>query len=151
VIATYDAEFRAVFDRKITGWAIDFMRRSHAEGKPFYHLPATQVHIPPIRPEYAGKTKRGNTADLLVQMDDFTGQILDALDELGSQATRSWCGRRTTGRIRTTGSPPATRIRLAASEGGFSGQWCGAYFTSLEGSNRAPCIIRWRPSSGRDK
>ena len=42
VIATYDADVRAVFDRKITGWAIDFMRRSHAKGKPFYaYLPYT--------------------------------------------------------------------------------------------------------------
>jgi arylsulfatase len=65
VIATYDAEFRALFDRKITGWATDFMRRSHAQGKPFYlYLPYTQVHIPTIPdPEYAGKTKRGNWAD----------------------------------------------------------------------------------------
>src|SRR5262245_37295985 len=29
-IAIYDAEFRAGFDRKITDWAIDFMKRSHA-------------------------------------------------------------------------------------------------------------------------
>ena len=28
VIATYDAEFRAGFDRKITDWAVDFMNRS---------------------------------------------------------------------------------------------------------------------------
>ena len=26
---------------------------------------------------------------------------------------------------------------------GFSGTWRGGYFTSLEGSNRAPCIVRW--------
>ena len=26
---------------------------------------------------------------------------------------------------------------------GFSGPWRGGLFTSLEGSNRAPCIIRW--------
>jgi arylsulfatase A-like enzyme len=36
VIATYDAEFRAGFDRKITDWAIDFMARSKRDGKPFY-------------------------------------------------------------------------------------------------------------------
>jgi arylsulfatase len=34
VIATYDAEFRAGFDRKITEWAVDFMRRSRRAGKP---------------------------------------------------------------------------------------------------------------------
>ena len=82
---TYDAEFRAGFDRKITEWACDFMTRSKEAGKPFYtYLPYTQVHIPPIPdPEYAGKTKRGNWADILTQMDDFTGMILDKLDELG--------------------------------------------------------------------
>ena len=85
VVATYDAEFRAGFDRKITGWATEFMRRSKEAGKPFYaYLPYTQVHIPPIPdPEYVGKTKRGNFADMLTQMDDFTGVILDKLDELG--------------------------------------------------------------------
>ena len=85
VVATYDAEFRAGFDRKITEWATDFMQRSKEAGKPFYvYLPYTQVHIPPIPdPEYAGKTKRGNWGDILTQMDDFTGVVLDKLDELG--------------------------------------------------------------------
>ena len=85
VVSIYDAEFRAGFDRKITEWACDFMTRSKEAGKPFYvYLPYTQVHIPPIPdPQYAGKTKRGNWADILTQMDDFTGTILDKLDELG--------------------------------------------------------------------
>ena len=49
VLATYDAEFRAGFDRKITEWATDFMQRSKEAGKPFYvYLPYTQIHIPPI-------------------------------------------------------------------------------------------------------
>lgn len=85
VIATYDAGFRAGFDRKITEWAIEFMSRAKDDGKPFYlYLPYTQVHIPPIPdPEYAGTTTRGNWADVLTRMDDFTGMILDKLDELG--------------------------------------------------------------------
>jgi arylsulfatase A-like enzyme len=85
VLATYDAEFRAGFDRKITEWATDFMQRSKEAGKPFYvYLPYTQVHNPPIPdPEYVGKTKRGNWADILTQMDDFTGVVLDKLEELG--------------------------------------------------------------------
>ena len=85
VVATYDAEFRAGFERQITGWATDFMRRSHQQGKPFYlYLPYTQTHIPTIPdPEYVGRTKRGNWADILTQMDDFTGQILDELHTLG--------------------------------------------------------------------
>jgi hypothetical protein len=102
VIATYDAEFRAGFDRMITSWAIDFMRRSRQQGKPFrLCLPYTQTHIPTIPdPEYAGKTKRGNWADILTQMDDFTGQILDELDVLGRPTTRAPPSRRPAGRRR---------------------------------------------------
>ncbi|HEY6274902.1 MAG TPA: sulfatase-like hydrolase/transferase, partial [Streptosporangiaceae bacterium] len=145
VIATYDAEFRAGFDRKITGWAIDFMRRSHQQDKPFYlYLPYTQTHIPPIPdPQYAGKTKRGNWGDLLTQMDDFTGQVLDELDALGlaDDTIVVWTsdnGAETTYRF-PAGDPDPFGGQWAS----FSGPWRGGLFTSLEGSNRTPCIIRW--------
>jgi arylsulfatase len=145
VLATYDAEFRAQFDRKITEWACDFITRAHADDTPFYvYLPYTQVHIPTIPdPEYAGKTKRGNWADLLTQMDDFTGMILDKLDELGiaDDTIVVWTS--------DNGSDPNFRMPAIDPDPaggqwkGFSGPWRGGYFTSLEGSNRAPCIVRW--------
>ena len=145
VVGTYDAEFRAGFDRKITDWAIDFMKRSHADGKPFYtYLPYTQTHIPTIPdPEFAGKTKRGNWADLLTQMDDFTGRILDALDELGiaDDTIVVWAsdnGADTTYREQAGDPDP-----FGGQWNGFSGPWRGGLFTSLEGSNRTPCLIRW--------
>ena len=109
------------------------------------YLPYTQVHIPPIPdPEYAGKTKRGNWADLLTQMDDFTGRILDTLDELGlaDDTIVVWAS--------DNGADPdlphaGQRIptRSAGSGTASPGPWRGGYFTSLEGSNRTPCIIRW--------
>ncbi|MFE1943928.1 sulfatase-like hydrolase/transferase [Streptomyces massasporeus] len=145
VIATYDTQFRAEFDRKITDWAIDFMHRSHDQGKPFYvYLPYTQVHVPPIPdPEYAGKTRRGSWADLLTQVDDFTGRILDACETLGlaDDTIVVW----------TSDNGPDSTWRMPASDpdplgglwSGFAGPWRGSLFTSLEGSNRTPCIIRW--------
>lgn len=144
-IATYDAEFRAGFDRKITEWAMDFMSRAQQDDKPFYmYLPYTQVHIPPIPdPEYAGKTKRGGMADLLTQMDGFTGMLLDKLAALGltDNTIVVWAS--------DNGGDPTYRFTamdpdpLGSQWNGFSGPWRGDYFTSLEGSNRAPCIIRW--------
>ena len=145
VIATYDAEFRAGFDRKITDWAIDFMRRSQGDGKPFYvYLPYTQTHLPMIPdPEYVSKTKRGNFADILTQMDDFTGRILDTLDELGvsDDTIVMW--------VSDNGADPNFRLPAGDPDPfgavwlGSSGPWRGGYFTTLEGSNRTPCIIRW--------
>ena len=153
VIATYDAEFRAGFDRKITEWAMDFMTRSKQLNMPFYmYLPYTQVHIPPIPdPEFAGKSKRGNWADLLAQMDDFTGMILDRLEELGlvEDTIVVWAS--------DNGADPNFRMPamdpdpVGGQWKGCSGPWRGGYFTSLEGSNRTPCIIRWpgRVPSGK--
>ena len=53
--------------------------------RPFYiYLPYAQVHDPSIPdPEYAVKPRRGNWADILTQIDGFTGTILDKLGELG--------------------------------------------------------------------
>src|SRR4029077_3398595 len=120
VVATYDAAFRAGFDRKITSWAIDFMPRSKEEGKPFYvYLPYTQVHIPTIPdPEFAGQTKRGNFADLLVQMDAFTGKILDTLDNLGlaDDTIVVWAS--------DNGGDPTFRMP-AADPDPLGGQWTG--------------------------
>jgi arylsulfatase len=145
VIATYDAEFRADFDRKITGWALDFMRRSHDEGKPFYvYLPFTQVHIPPIPDrEYAGKTKRGNMADLLVQLDDFTGRILDALDDMGVREDTIVVWASDNGADPDFRMPAGDPDPFGGQWHGFSGPWRGGYFTSPEGSNRAACLVRW--------
>jgi arylsulfatase len=145
VIGIYDAEFRARFDRKITGWAIDFMTRANEDGKPFYmYLPYTQVHIPPIPdPEFAHTTRRGNWADLLTQLDAFTGQILDALDELGLAEDTIVVWSSDNGGDPNFRMPAADPDPLGGQWEGFSGPWRGGYFTSLEGSNRAPCIIRW--------
>jgi arylsulfatase len=145
VIATYDAEFRAGFDRKITGWAMDFMSRSKQDGKPFYmYLPYTQVHIPTTPdPEYAGKTKRGNWPDLLTQVDDFTGMILDKLDELGLAEDTIVVWTSDNGADPNYRMPAMDPDPLGGQWNGFSGPWRGGYFTSLEGSNRVPCIIRW--------
>ena len=145
VIATYDAQFRAGFDRRITEWAIDFMSRSKQAGKPFYmYLPYTQVHIPPIPdPEYAGRTKRGSWADLLTQMDDFTAMILDKLDALGLAEDTIVVWTSDNGADPNFRMPAMDPDPLGGQWKGCSGPWRGGYFTSLEGSNRTPCIVRW--------
>lgn len=152
-VATYDADFRAGFDRKITEWAIDFMGRSSQDDKPFYmFLPYTQVHIPTIPdPEYVGRTKRGNWADLLTQMDDFTGMVLDELDRLGIAEDTIVVWASDNGPDTTYRFPAGDPDPFGGQWQGFSGPWRGGLFTTLEGSNRTPCIIRWpgRVPAGR--
>lgn len=144
-IATYDAEFRAGFDRKITDWAIDFMERAHQARRPFFaYLPYTQVHIPTIPdPEYVGITRRGGMADLLTQMDAFTGKILDKLETMGLSDNTIVIWTSDNGSDPTYRMPAIDPDPLGNQWNGFSGPWRGGYFTSLEGSNRVPCIVRW--------
>ena len=144
-VGVYDAEFRAGFDRKITENAIDFITRAKNDDKPFYvYLPYTQVHIPPIPdPEFAGSTKRGNFPDILTQMDVFTGRILDTLDELGLAEDTIVVWASDNGADPNYRMPAIDPDPAGGSWQGSSGPWRGQYFTSLEGSNRAPCLVRW--------
>ena len=131
VIATYDAEFRAGFAKN--------------DDKPFYvFLPYTQVHIPPIPdPEFAGKTKRGNFADLLTQMDAFTGKILDTLEELGLAEDTIVVWTSDNGSDSDFRMPAGDPDQFGGSWKGSSGPWRGGLLTTLEGSLRTPCNIRW--------
>ena len=102
------------------------------------------MHNPPIPdPEYAGKTKRGNWADILTQMDDFTGVVLDKLDELGLADDTIVVWASDNGADPTYHFPAIDPDPVGGQWHGFSGPWRGGLFTSLEGSNRTPCIVRW--------
>jgi arylsulfatase len=132
-VAVYDLEQRRLIDAEITRRTIDFMKRSAESGKPFYaYVPFTQVHFPTLpNPKFVGKTGFGDFPDALAEMDVHVGEILDAIDNLhirdntivvftsdnGPEATWPWQG--------------------------SSGPWRGYYFTHMEGSLRAPFIIRW--------
>jgi arylsulfatase A-like enzyme len=132
-LVVYDLDQRRLFDTEITRRTVDFMKRSIASGKPFYaYVPFTQVHFPTLpHPKFAGTTGFGDFPDALAEMDAHVGEILDAIDEL---------------RIRDD-----TIVVFTSDNGpeaswpwqGSSGPWRGYYFTHMEGSLRAPFIIRW--------
>jgi arylsulfatase len=77
-------------------------------------------------------------------MDDFTGKILDKLDELGIAEDTIVVWTSDNGADPNWRTPAMDPDPLGGVWSGCSGPWRGNYFTSLEGSNRTPCIIRWR-------
>ncbi|MCY1520228.1 choline-sulfatase [compost metagenome] len=90
------------------------------------------MHMPTQpSPEFAGKTGNGSWADALAEMDHRTGQVLDALSSAGVERN--------------------TLVVFASDNGGeaqhpwtgANGPWRGTYFTAMEGSLRAPFILRW--------
>jgi len=125
----------------LTRRSIDFIERNAKSGKPFFlYLPLTQVHYPSLpAPDFVGKTGHGDYADSKAEMDHHVGEILDALDRLSlSQNTIV---------VFTSDNGPEPPTQLGGISpilnGGSAGPWRGAMFTALEGSLRAPFIIRW--------
>jgi len=132
-VKVYDREARAKIDSELTDRAIDFMKRSAEDDKPFFaYIPYTQVHLPTTpNPEFEGATGNGRWADVLTEVDSRAGQLLDAIDELGVRDNTVF--------IWMSENGPEEIYP----HHGTSGPWRGTYFTALEGSLRTPFLVRW--------
>lgn len=132
-LQVYDLDQRRLIDSEITRRAEDFMRRSVAAKKPFYaYVPYTLVHFPTLpNPAFAGRTGFGDFPDALAEMDANVGSLLHVVDDLGIADD-------TIVVFTSDNGPEATWPWQ-----GSSGPWRGYYFTHMEGSLRAPFIIRW--------
>ncbi len=142
-VRVYDLEYRARIDGDLTDKAIDFMQRNAKSNKPFFlYLPYTATHFPTRpHPDFVGKTGNGAWADLLYQIDQYLGRLLDEVDKLGI--------RDNTILIFTSDNGPEA---LEAGTGigtvetgypGSAGPWRGTMFTGYEGSLRVPFAMRW--------
>lgn len=71
--------------RRYTEEAISFIRKSHADKKPFFlYLPHTFPHVPLFASErFRGKSARGLYGDVVEELDWSTGEILKTIKELG--------------------------------------------------------------------
>jgi len=133
IVRPYNMIERKLIDRELTDRSIDFMERHSKGDKPFFlYIPYTQTHYPvDPHPDFKGKTGNGFYADVLAQLDSYTGELLDAVDDLGIRDNTIF--------IFTSDNGPEMTIPFH----GASGPWSGTYFTGREGSLRVPFIIRW--------
>ena len=129
----YDIVQRRLIDAEITKRSVAFMERQTKAGKPFFMCASlTQPHLPTLpNPAFAGKTGKGEWADMLAEMDANVGQMLDAVDALGISDNTI---------VIFTSDNGAEFIKPWD---GWSGPWRGQYFTALEGGIRVPFLIRW--------
>jgi arylsulfatase len=132
-VKVYDSAVRPEIDRECTDRAKDFIKRQAEAGKPFFvFLPYTQTHMPVVpSKEFAGKSGNGDWGDVLMQIDAYTAELLDTIDELAIAEKTIF--------IFTSDNGP----EMLPGHNGWSGPWRGSYFTGLEGSLRVPFIMRW--------
>lgn len=128
----YDLEMRRRIDEELTERSCRFIGK-HAGNQPFFlYVPLTQLHFPTIpHRDFEGKTKKGDFADSLVEMDFRVGQILDAVDEHGIADDTVF--------IFASDNGPEYRRPWR----GSAGIWTGTYHTAMEGALRVPMIVRW--------
>jgi arylsulfatase A-like enzyme len=134
-------EVRRDCDVEYLKQASEFMRRSVADGSPFFvYFNHSLMHMPVIpREEFKGKTGQGDWADSLFELDTDFGLLLDLLDEL--EVSKN------------------TLVVFAGDNGpedvllwrGTPGYWEGSYFAGGEGNLRTPCIVRWPGHVAEDR
>jgi arylsulfatase A-like enzyme len=120
-------------DEEFTKAALDFMDKSHKDGRPFFvYWNSTRMHVfTHLKPASEGKTGLGVYADGMVEHDGMVGELLAKLKELGIQDN--------TIVLYTTDNGAET---FTWPDGGTT-MFHGEKDTPWEGGYRVPTLIRW--------
>lgn len=122
-------------DDETSAAAIDFIKRQHAAGKPFFcWWNGTRMHLRThVRAEHRGNYQYGDSEyiDGMIEHDATVGDILKALDELGIANN--------------------TIVVYSTDNGPHMNTWPDGAMTSFrsekntnwEGAFRVPCVVRW--------
>lgn len=139
----YRLDYRPLIDRELTSKAMRFMDKQVKAAKPFFvYLPYTATHFPTLpHPDFIGKSGNGPWADLLMQIDSYTGELLKKIDDLGVAENTIF--------IFTADNGPealdfgSTNMTVETATHGSPGPWRGTLFTGFEGALRVPFVVRW--------
>jgi len=142
-VRPYRLDYRPLIDRDLTDRAIHFMKRQAKLKKPFFvYLPYTATHFPTLpHPDFQGKSGNGPWADLLMQIDSYTGELLDTIDHLGIAKNTIFVFTADNGP--EAGDFGETTLTVETAVHGSAGPWRGTLFTGFEGALRVPFVIRW--------
>ena len=122
-------------DDETSAAAIDFIKRQHAAGKPFFvWWNGTRMHLRThVRPEHRGRYTHGDSEyiDGMIEHDMTVGDLLKALDDLGIADN--------------------TIVVYSTDNGPHMNTWPDGAMTPFrsekntnwEGAFRVPCMIRW--------
>jgi len=136
-VKEFSLEARALLDSEIADKTSAFVKSQATKGRPFYVYAAlTQIHPPFLpHPDFKGKSKSGEYADIQMQLDTYVGQILDAVQEAGVADNTI---------VILTGDNAAGEHSAGwGGEGGSNGPWRGGLSTGYEGGIRTPGMLRW--------
>ena len=134
-----DLKVRPIFDANyVVPKTVEYIQRNAAAKRPFFvYVGYSEMHPPVIgNPDFVGKsTQRGGLfADIIGEMDQHVGQILDAIKEAGIDDNT----------IVILSSDNAGGGAIPHIGPGSNGPFRGDFLnTPFEGSMRVPGIVRW--------
>lgn len=122
-------------DDETSAAAIDYIKRQHAAGKPFFcWFNSTRMHLRThVRPEHRGRYQHGDSEyiDGMLEHDDTIGALLKALDDLGIANN--------TIVVYTSDNGP----HMNTWPDGAMTPYRSEKNTNWEGAFRVPCLVRW--------
>lgn len=126
-------DIRRDCDREYLRRADAHIRRSVGQQTPFFvYFNHSLMHLPVLpREEFKGRTRQGDWADSLAELDADFGVLLDLLNELAIADDTL---------VVFAGDNGPEDVLLWRGSPGF---WEGSYFAGGEGNLRTPCMARW--------
>ena len=122
-------------DDETSAAAIDYMKRQHAAGKPFFvWYNSTRMHLRThVRAEHRGRYQYGDSEyiDGMIEHDGTVGSLLKALDDMGIANN--------TIVVYTSDNGPHMNIWPDGAMTPFRSE----KNTNWEGAFRVPCLVRW--------
>jgi arylsulfatase len=141
-VEPYTLENRPRIDERIAEKSIAWIREHAGGERPFFLFVSwSLVHHPYLpHPDFAGRSGNGAFADVMVEHDHRTGQILDALEAAGLADD-------TLVVYASDNGPDSAHYPVVSNAGPYRGYLGSAY----EGSIRTPLLVRWpgRVAAGR--
>jgi len=133
-VEPYTLENRPLIDQRIAEKSIAWIGEHAGKQRPFFLFVSwSLVHHPYLpHPDFAGLSGNGPFADVMVEHDHRTGQILDALEAAG-------IANDTLVIYASDNGPDSAHYPTVSNSGPYRGYLGSAY----EGAIRTPLIVRW--------
>jgi len=125
---------QTLLTKTYTEKALQFLDKQKNTQMPFFlYLPHTAAHIPlHPDPHFVGSSQRGLYGDVVQELDNSVGQVLNKLSELGMDKNTIVVFTSDNGGWRTM-----------REYGGSNGVLREGKLTSFEGGHRVPALVRW--------
>ena len=138
VVRDYDMEYRKIIEGEITERSVTYIQENAEKEEPFFLMVGwTRPHYPnDVSDEFDGISGAGKYGDSVVELDQRTGEILDAIEEAGIEENTIVVWLSDNGATVTT--TPLDEVHQG-DNGPFRGELGDAY----EGSIRTVGMIKW--------